>query len=205
MSEKNKTTPDMVEHELIIEFIFSIQRKFTLKKFEFPLQNHPFKYGLLIKNKKDIVFPGATLKDFTIFTIQNEELKDITRKEFSIRSLNPDEEIKIWFGQITTFMQGLIWINCNIVPNEKHEIIRTYQVDKHEQISRHETINEWGNSYFIQGQYELQQARTNMLIVILTSVTLLEGVFGLKNIFINILKLLQGILLHFANLIGGLL
>ena len=204
MSENNETTPDTVEHELIIKFMFSIPRKYTLKKFEFPLQNHPFKYGLLIKNKKNIVFPGATLKDFTITSIPD-QLKDTTKKEFSIHSLNPDEEIEIWFGQTTTFVQGSIWIDCKIVPNEKHEIIHTYQIDKHEQISPYEKINEWGNNYFIQGLYEFQQARTNMLIAILTLITLLEGIFGLKNIFINILILLQEIFLYFADLIEKLL
>ena len=39
-----------MEHKLQIEFIFEIPKKYTLKKFEFPIQNHPFKYGLRIKN-----------------------------------------------------------------------------------------------------------------------------------------------------------
>lgn len=193
-----------MEHKLQIEFIFSIPKKYTFKKFEFPIQNHPFKYGLSVKNINDKVFNGAMLKNFQIKS-QPLSQKYTNNKEFSISSLNPNEIIEIWIDQMTTFISGVVWISCDIVPNDG-DIIKTFQKDKHYgQIDQFEHDNQWGNHFFIQEQNELQQARTNTYILILTLLTFLHGTFGLNKILEGFLRLLQASFLYLAEVIGKIL
>ena len=65
--------------------------------------------------------------------------------------------------------------------------------------------NKWGTSFFIQGDNELQQARTNSYILILTMLTFLQGAFGINKIMLASLEIIQNFLLYMANMIGKIL
>lgn len=91
-------------HKLLIEFIFKINRKFSFKKFPFPVQNQPFEIGLRIKNTGTKTFPGCTIKNLVLYSGENKDLKHAFDEEFSIRKLNPDEKIEIWWpDSLSTF------------------------------------------------------------------------------------------------------
>ena len=53
----------------------------------------------------------------------------------------------------------------------------------------------------MQRQMEVQQARTNNLIMLLTLLLVLETLFGLKNIVMDLLHFVQAFLLWLAHLI----
>jgi hypothetical protein len=43
-------------------------------------------------------------------------------------------------------------------------------------------LNKWGSTVYVEGKAASLQAKTNSYILVLTLVTVLEAVFGLKNI-----------------------
>lgn len=194
-----------MENKLQIEFIFKIQKKFTFKKFEFPIQNHPFKFGLRFKNIGNNVVSGATLKNICMQS--NEYDIDHTfDKEFSLHLLNPNDSTEIWLDQMTTYLTGLVWIEVDLVPNNIDDIIITHQKDKHsEEVAIYDQKNEWGEVFFIQGENELQQARTNSYIMILTALTFFEGTIGLNKIVLGLLKIIRSIFLYMADIIAIIL
>ncbi|MDO9517218.1 MAG: hypothetical protein Q7J10_04115 [Methanosarcinaceae archaeon] len=194
-----------MENKLQIEFIFEIKKKFTFKNFKFPIQNHPFKYGLRIKNIGNNVFSGATLKNIQMPSDKC-NLNYTLDKEFSLHFLNPNDSAEIWFEQMTTYITGLIWIKVDLVPNNIDDFITTYQKDKHsEQANDYGKKNKWGDVFFIQGENELQQARTNSYILILTALTFLQGAFGIDKIMLTLFKIFQRLLLYVADMIGKIL
>ncbi|MCZ7396243.1 MAG: hypothetical protein ABOK23_06870 [Candidatus Methanoperedens sp.] len=193
-----------MEYKLQIEFIFKIPNKSRFGKIDFPIQNRLFMYGLNIKNIGENVFPGATLKNISVKDAA-QTIEYNVSKEFSIRSLNPGESIQIWLEQITTYATGVFWFLCDVIP-VGDDVITTYQKDKYSgQLEPYSKKNKWFEHFFIQGQFELQQARTNTYLLILTFLTALQGIFGLDNIGRYFLKIVQSILLFFADVIGKLL
>ena len=194
-----------MEYKLQIEFIFKIKNKFTFKNFKFPIQNHPFEYGLRIKNIGNNVFSGAMLKNIKMSS-HSSDLAYTLDKEFSLHLLNPNESVEIWLDQMTTYLTGLIWMEIHLVPNNVNDSIVTYQKDKHsEKNDVYGKTNKWGEAFFIQGENELQQARTNSYILILTMLTFLHGAFGINNIMLASLEFIQNFLLYMANMIGKIL
>jgi len=196
------------KHKLLIEFIFRVNRKFSLKKFPFPIQNQPFKLGLMIKNNDVKVFPGCTIKNFKIISLDNKNLKHEFDEEFSISKLNPDEKLDIWWPEpLSTHLEGLIWLSCSVIPNETDkEEIETYQCDKNTGvISKYKSINQWGVSSYVESKFELEQSRTNLLVLILTVLTLLEGLFGIKEIALGFLELFRWLLVSLLLVIDGVL
>jgi hypothetical protein len=62
-------------------------------------------------------------------------------------------------------------------------------------------MNSWGDAISIRGDMEHQQAITNRLVLILTLLVFLEGVWGLKVIIKFIFKNLADLLLFIGELI----
>lgn len=195
------------QHKILIEFIFRINRKFSFKKFRFPIQNQPFEFGLRIKNNDNKIFPGCTIKKFQIISLDNKDLRHEFEEEFSIRKLNPDEKLEIWWPEpLSTYLEGRIWLSCSVIPNEpSKEEIETYQCDRNTGVISKYKLNLWGDSSYIEGKFELEQSRTNLLILFLTILTFLEGLFGLKEIALWLLVLLRSVLASFLGVIDLLL
>lgn len=197
----------MIKDKLLIQFITQTPYKFTLKRFSTPIQNKSFSFGLLIKNIDNKEFLGATVKDLVVKSSEGKTLQLSANEEFSIKVLNPNEEVEIWWpNSVSTFLTGLIWVSCNLVPkNDEHEI-ETSQKDSGGAISIFNHINKWGNSSYIVSRFEFEQSRTNFLLVVLTGLIFLESTFGIKNILINtlmiFLKGLQIILLLLIDLLN---
>ena len=107
---------------------------------------------------------------------------------------------------MTTYIDGLIWVSSDVIPDNEDDKILTYQKDKHsEHIDIFTENNKWGDSFFIQGQLELQQARTNTYILILTILTFLQGAIGINTIIVKFLEILKWLFISLANSIGKLL
>lgn len=92
------------------------------------------------------------------------------------------------------------------MPNEPgKEEIETYQCDKNTgTISKYGPLNKWADPLYIEGKFELEQSRTNLLILILTVLTFLEGLFGIKEVVYWVLGLLRGILTWMLTILNTL-
>ena len=195
------------QHKILIEFVFKSSEIFPFFKNKFLIQNKPFYIGLNIKNINEKVFPGAIIKKLTISSNENKNLVQDFKEEFSISILNPGETTKIWIPyQISTFLEGLIWISCNVVLKNSNDEIITYQKDNITGvIDKYNRINDWGDSSYIQSKFGAEQSKTNYLIFVLTSLIFLEGVFGLRNIAIKILWLLKSLFISLVVMIDKII
>ena len=107
---------------------------------------------------------------------------------------------------MSTCLEGLAWVSCDIIPNSSDEVITTYQKDNATgtiDIYKKES-NKWGDATYFERKFELEQSRTNFLILILTILTLLEGLFGLKNIANFLITQAQSFFILLAGLLAAL-
>lgn len=164
---------------------------------KYPIQNHPFEFGLYIKNTGNKKFTGCEIKDISIYSAEDKNVKKFIEQEYSIKTLNPDEDIKIWIPKpFSTLLKGLIWIECKLIPSTDGDEIQAYQKD--EMTGVIEKVigkNKWMMTSFIEGKFELEQTRTNHLIILLTIITSVEALFGLSEILITLIELLKKLLL----------
>ena len=194
-----------MEHNLQIEFICKVKKKYTFKKFKSPIQNHPFEYGLRIKNIGNNIFPGAVLKNIHIKSKES-DLYHSLDKDFSLELLNPNESTEIWLNQMITYTSGIMWVVIDLVPNAAGDTITTHQKDRYYgQTEIYLENNKWKDIFYIQGENELQQARTNSYILILTALTFIHGAFGINKILLALLEIIQLFFLLTADMIGKLL
>jgi len=135
-------------------------------------------------------------------TGESQPLSSNIREEFAIPVLNPGQSTELEVGRFNLAFEGVTWVGCSLVPAAPNIEITTYQVDASSgDVSPYQQINEWGNVWFMQRQMEVQQARTNNLIMLLTLLLVLETLFGLKNIVMDLLHFVQAFLLWLAHLI----
>jgi hypothetical protein len=65
-------------------------------------------------------------------------------------------------------------------------------------------INTWGKIIYIQPRLELLQARTNILVFILTAIVFVDSLIGIKVIAKGIVELIVWVLSNLANLLSSL-
>ncbi len=166
--------------ELRLQFIHRpIKKRWYTRKYPFLIQNEPFEYGLKIKNIGTEPFSGASISKFVISTGKFEQAAISKPK---IKALNPNEEFELYFERYTLWHEGSIATQCSLIPDNKSEVIKTYQHHRdHDLDELYEKENEWWHDYYCQSQQQLLQTRTNNLILILTIITVIEAVLGLKN------------------------
>ncbi|SRR3989339_962924 len=200
MSEEKQQEP--TEYKLLIEFVCKRSRRF-LSKATHLVQNKPFKFGFRVKNIDNTNSPPGKIKEVHfISTISKIQTK--IDEEFSFPGLNPNEETVLWWGDpLTIVFKGEVWIECGVEPEDrKKTTFVTFQYDQNciKQLPYKER-NHWGDASFIHGELEQQQAKTNILMFILTVSVFLDGVLGLDTIFKAILSWFRWFLLQFALLI----
>jgi len=184
MEESVVPPPPPQKDKLRIEFIHRPTKRRWLKfrKYPFPVQNVPFEFGFKITNISKKPFGGAEVSN-VILNFKNSGFEYCSDEVPHIRALNPSESFDLYFDKNTSLEEGPVWVKCTLKPTTKNSIIHTYQHDKnHNSDGKYEGTNSWGDSTFIQGKLELLQTNTNFQILALTIVTVLEAVFGLKNI-----------------------
>jgi hypothetical protein len=155
-----------------------VRKRLYAKKYPFLIQNEPFEYGLKIKNIGSEPFSGATIVDFTI---NSGTIIQPAKSKIKIKALNVMEEYEIYFDKYTLWHEGSISTQCALVPDKPNEIISTYQYHKdHDTDEIYRVKNQWWHDFYCQSQQQLLQTRTNNLILLLTVITVVEAVFGLK-------------------------
>jgi len=169
--------------DLRLQFIHRpIRRRWFSRKYPFLIQNEPFEYGLKIKNIGSESFSGATISEFTISS--GDGFSGFAQQAQStpkIKALNPNEEYELYFDRYTFWHEGSIGTRCKLSPDKEGEVIKTYQHHRdHDFDEPYKNENEWWHDYYCQSQQQLLQTRTNNLILVLTVITVIEAVFGLK-------------------------
>jgi len=205
MAEGNE---EKKQNKLLIEFIFRPQSKFTLRKARHPIQDKPFYFGLKITNSDTKIFPGAVIKNFGINSLEQKKLEhSFEKNEFIVRSLSPGETVEVWWPDaMSTCLEGLTWVYCDIVPNTLDEEVITYQKDRSTGvIDKYKDFNKWGDAIYIERKFELEQSRTNSLVFILTVLTFLEGLFGLKTLANFLITQVQNLFFLSAGFLGRLI
>jgi hypothetical protein len=171
-------------NKLLIEFIFK-KPKIHILKSKYCIQNKPYRFGLKIKNIDEKYSSEALVKNLFLSSGEGGTLIQDHTEEFCIPKLNPSEEIKIWWPNPTvTIIKGSVWIQCKITPKESNVIVKTYQVDRCTNKPQNYRIpNSWGDAIVIRGELEEKQSKTNFLLLILTILMFLDGVWGLDVLY----------------------
>jgi len=142
-------------------------RKIGYKK---PLGNSLIRYGIKIKNIDTKPFSGATIKNISISSAEGKTAHLTSEKEFKVETLNPDEEILIWFEDTFIPFSGLVFINLELDGKDK---ILACQWDRGNKSPSKGDANKWSDIVIISDENILQQKTTNALLVILTILTIL--------------------------------
>lgn len=200
-----------MENRLLIEIIFKkpLWYKFRsrlnllFRKRFYPVQGRPFSFNLKIINTGDNIFSGATIKNIVIKPAQSQMffISHTVPLEFKIKSLNPKESQEIYITELTTLLDGLLWIECKLEPIEQDQTIKAYQRDCGTSQIIDPKINTWGQEFFVLSSEQVSSTRLNLLVTLLTFLMAWEAVFGLRPTLIIIVNFLGKILSYVGLLL----
>lgn len=154
----------------------------------YPTQFETFELCISFKNIATSIFPGGKIKDILIESVEGRTLQHSIGKELEIPLLNPGDEKIIKLDKMNTPLYGTLWASGSLIPNVSDGKIETYQGSLNSEeynvydINGGVAYNKWGASFFVKSKNEEQQNQTNILILLLTIITTLDGVIGLKTI-----------------------
>lgn len=173
-------TTDVIEHHLIIEFVFRQRRSWGFPRTRYPVQGVPFKFGVRIENPTSRPFPGATISNFQGGS-HTSSMGFLSHNVIAAPSLNPGDATILWIDSAETDLEGPIWLSCDVRAIEASHSVVTFQRERTSgNVSRFGDLNKWGDGGYIQRKMELLQAQTNVLLLILTALMFLDAVVGLK-------------------------
>ena len=139
---------------LLISPILKSLSKFRKLRYKKVIQNSEFEYGIKISNG-DVIFEGGIIKDIEMIPFKsNINFKRISERISMIPKLNPGDIHEIWFERISSPISGPFWLNFNL--ETKDEIIPFQE----------------GIYFIIKDRHSLQQEITNILLIILTIITI---------------------------------
>ena len=198
MSEEPQSTlelPNLKKQvKLRIEILFkNNKRQFTKKVFsKNPIQGSPLKIYLRVTNISKSICKGAKVS-FAEFESKAHNIRTAISHDVQIKSLNPAEQ-EVTELDVNTFnLDGSYWFSCNVIPESEDQEILTFQYDDNHNKDEYYDLNKWGASIFVEGKLSSLQATTNKYILILTAITVIEAVFGLKNMIKFFLVLISKI------------
>ena len=195
--------PPPAEYELRIEPLFKV-RQWWWPKPTFPIQNALFTFGLRLTNQGERAFPGCALRGLHLKETRLGGVLINVCEEYTIQALRPRQTIDIWMGNLTVRAEGEVWLECDLQPTTPNTIVRTLARDPSTgDTVRSPSPNTWSDAWFIQRQIDVQQARTNSLILFLTLLLVLDSLFGLKDVRISLFHLLSDVFLKIGHLFGG--
>lgn len=170
-----------------------------------PIQGKIFRYGISVKNIGDTVLDTALIKNITIRSASNStRFFHNSKKEYSLDTLNPQEEQELPFEEISSHLSGTLWISLDVLPSQVDTIITTFQ--KIGNVNHDFSIrNAWGTSFLIDSRFDAGQEQTNALILTLTILTFVDGVWGLKVALDGLLKAIKAALEFGIGIINHLL
>ncbi|HEV8380417.1 MAG TPA: hypothetical protein VGQ29_02455 [Gemmatimonadales bacterium] len=191
MTLPSPAPPPLVQYDLLIEPVFRVRRRWPQP--EFPIQNVPFRFGLRFTNKGEKPFPGCKFRDVHISGEATTKLALVIGGDYSLRDLKPRQSVKVWVSKENLPWDGPVMVRCNLVAPGMN--IETYTRDPRSgDISKCNASNAWKNLWFVSRQMEVEQKRTNNLIMILTLLLVLEALFDVKQMRIDFLRWIAGVI-----------
>ncbi|MCK9569271.1 hypothetical protein M0R72_10070 [Candidatus Pacearchaeota archaeon] len=162
----------MVESKLLISPMIKSNSKFRLLGYKKIVSSSIFELGIKIKNISHSPFPGGTIKKIRIES-SIEHYINSSEKEFHIPPINPEEVILIWFEKTTLPKLSQAWFKLDIADCED---TITYQWDRGNKCPTKclDGKNKWENLLIINDENILQQAITNLLLLMLTLVSVIK-------------------------------
>ncbi|ELI0351406.1 TPA: hypothetical protein I7730_24700 [Vibrio vulnificus] len=148
------------------------------------IQGMPHRVALIVTNLSTKSFKGAALKSVE-FKFLGTDITQTVTNELQIPAINPKGKIKIDVTICTFDLHGGGWFSFDLVPESESQDIQCFQYDlAHEQDEPVSCLNHWGMSFYIEGKLAALQTQTNHYILALTVITVLEAIFGIKNILV---------------------
>jgi len=167
-------------------------------------QGEPYELYFRITNIGTNPTPETTISDFKLRS-KTDNVSITSKNSLLIKPLNPNESIETSIDLATITFKGAAWVIIKIAPVNPELTITTFQYDVlHNKDDSYDGENgTWGNLIYIQGELEIAQQKTNTLILILTTVTVIEAVFGMKNTLLALAKIAYYPLSQLSSLLGS--
>ena len=158
-----------------------------------PIRGLPFRFGLRIKNINNRPFSGATIHNWKIGTVSSYGdnigllggsggLAHRSDIEVNIQPLNPDESETLWIEMVTPGFDGPGVVSCDLRPADESHRISAFQKSTSGEPSRVADENHWLNTLYIEDRLVRLQVRSNQLILLLTAIIFIQGVWGLDKV-----------------------
>ncbi|WP_455295065.1 hypothetical protein [Vibrio parahaemolyticus] len=179
-------------------------KKLRAKKFyDYLVQSTPFDAYLVVTNISGKAFRGAKVKEAK-FRFNGHNMAHIVANEVQLPSLNPKQSATVLLDSATFNVDGSCWFSCEIVPDDVQQEVFTYQYDKQHDKDISYRLNRWGAPIYVEGKLASLQTRTNNYILILTVITVLEAIFGIKNMLLMEVRILAYLFSYLSELFGYL-
>ena len=181
MSQQQEKTVET--DELLIEFVFEPVPRVKIPRIFLYPPTHPvrgkrFRYGLKIKNIAHRPFPGGTLKNFLIKDFVTNRFAHQSLQQVAIHTLNPNDSKTYWIATAELSFVGAAALACDIQPSGDARNILVFKAaaDGRPEAQTH---NHWDHDIYVEDKLAVLQSRTNYLLLVLTLLIFVDGVWGL--------------------------
>lgn len=158
-----------------------VKQFLMLKPVYLPVQGVPFYLYVKITNTGNETFSGAMIHNASIKSARGLDFFNSIDKRPEIPRINPDEKEEVLIDTLYTNMDAQAWLNFEIVPAlpNTRVILHYIGIDgKIEEMSNANNI--WARTFVIRSRAEVEQSRTNNLILFLTALLFIDAVWGIR-------------------------
>ena len=175
-----------------------------VRRFRF-VQGKPAEWWIRVKNLGNEPTPPLELTNFNV----SDRVRDISsgpEKTFLISQLNPNSSTELFLDSSTLKFKGSAWVSFTLTSKDENYEVQTFQFDP---VAKEDDActgkNIWGEIVYIEGELEMLQKRSNLLLVMLTSVIVVETAFGMTESLKFVIGLMYAPFKMFVEFIGTLL
>ncbi len=168
-----------MEYQLQIEFVHKKKNIINFFKSSDIIQTKIFWLGLSIKNVGNQSLKSATIKNIRWTSPGDQKVFAQISKNFSLNSLNPGEEIKIWIEETGTYAYGVCNIYLDISSDVENEVIKTFQINPFTKEKDFCQNNSWTDFFFIRSKSEYEQNKINFFVFYFAFISTLAAILSL--------------------------
>ena len=198
-TETSQDPSKKIQHRLLIKSVFrgssrSLSRWLPFGRYPHPIRGVLFDAGLRVTNIDNKPFSGALIHSFEIIS-KVSGVRWETEKQVAAKVMNPGESDTYWLEeQLLLSFDGPVMVSCHLEPIDERTQIITHQGSVDRPAKCPEGSNYWLDGEYIEEKLAVLQARTNQLILVLTVLTFLQGVWGLDTIGSSLLQAIRSLL-----------
>lgn len=180
----SEAKPEIHEDHILIEFVHRPFKATILSRFfkHRLVQGEPFKMDFQFTNRGNEPSKPFKVTDIGIKDVEG-KTGLMSENTLQIKTLNPGETTVIEADTFTSWFEGRVILTFRVqFDKESHKVV-TYVKDRLTNIiSPSRQDPEWIDFIVFQRKIEILQARTNMWLLLITSIALLETIYGVKNL-----------------------